>query len=190
MDTPHERIFLEASFNPKVRTYWLLSGCFVLLATIVGIPLIPVWLFVGYAITGHMLNRMKCTLTTRSLKVEKGMFVRVEKTVPLDKITDLGVVQGPVMRHLEIESLSIETAGSTSPTGATLSLTGIENGRAFRDAVLEQRDLISGPVGPATTAASGNQSMDPTANDAQTHAVLVDIRDSLQRIEASLNRSE
>jgi len=185
-----EQVLLQAEFNPRVKTYWLLGGCFVLTITLVGIPLIPVWLLAGYAITGHMLARMKCTLTTRSLKVEKGMFVRVEKTVPLDKITDLGVVQGPIMRHLEIESLSIETAGSTSPTGATLSLTGIENGRAFRDAVLEQRDLISSPVGPASTAASGNQSIDPTANDAQTHAVLVDIRDSLQRIEASLNRPE
>jgi len=30
----------------------------------------------------------------------KGIFNRVEKTVPLEKITDVGLEQGPVMRYL------------------------------------------------------------------------------------------
>jgi len=34
---------------------------------------------------------MECYLTGTDLKVNKGMFVRVEKTIPLEKITDLGI---------------------------------------------------------------------------------------------------
>jgi len=134
-----EQILIEAEFNRKVRTYWLLSGAIILTVTVFGIVLLPVWFVVGNFFTERYLERMKCTLTTRSLKVSIGLFVRVEKTIPLDKITDLGLVQGPIMRALDIEAVSVETAGQSSE-GSSVSLTGIVDGRAFRDAVLRQRD--------------------------------------------------
>lgn len=58
----------------------------------------------------------------------RGMFVRMEKTVPLDRITDPGLVQGPLVRPFDIEALSIETAGKSSH-GAVVQLAGIKDGR-------------------------------------------------------------
>ncbi len=50
-----------------------------------------IWLPLGTYFTRRYLSRMECYLTGTDLKVNKGMFVRVEKTIPLEKITDLGI---------------------------------------------------------------------------------------------------
>ena len=176
-----ERVLLEAEFNPKVCTYWLLSGGLILAVSVVGLPLAPLWFIVGTALTRRYLDRMACILTDRSLKVSKGWLVRVEKTVPLDKITDLGMVQGPIMRWLDIEALSIETAGQSSQ-GALVRMTGIRNARGFRDAVLRQRDAVATRLGaPAEGEAPGA----PRAASGLDGAVLTDIRDTLHRIEGT-----
>lgn len=104
---------------------------------------------------------MECLLTEKALKVRKGVFVRVEKTIPLDKITDMGMVQGPVMRYFDLHKLTIETAGQ-SGSGALVSLTGIKDVKSFREAVLDQRDEIAS-------------------------ALLSEIRDSLLSIEVTLD---
>ncbi len=122
-----------AEFSPKVRTYWLLSGALVLTITVVGIPLLLLWFPLGRMLTQRYLDRMSCVLTDKALKVGKGIWVRTEKTIPLDKITDMGMVQGPIMRHLDLHTLTVETAGQ-SGEGALVSLTGIVDARLFREA--------------------------------------------------------
>jgi putative membrane protein len=176
MQTSDEHTLLHASFNPKVRTYWLLSGALVLVATVVGIVLLPLWFIIGHKVTDWYLKRLTCELTDRSLKVGKGLFVRVEKTVPLDKITDLGLVQGPIMRYLGIEQLTVETAGQSSQ-GALVRLVGVENGRSFRDSVLRQRDLVV-----ATGSVESPVSDGPMATETAT--ILQEIRDGILRIES------
>ncbi|MGI9626915.1 MAG: PH domain-containing protein [Longimicrobiales bacterium] len=172
-------VLWEAEFNPKVRTYWLLSGALVLLVTLVGIVALPFWFLLGHYFTGRYLSHMRCTLTPKTLEVAKGMFVRVEKTVPLDKITDVGVVHGPVMRYLGLQALSVETAGQSS-AGALVKLTGIVDNEDFRAAVLAQRDRVVETVSAGETVAA--LPAVPSSSD----AVLVEIRDVLNRIEAGL----
>jgi putative membrane protein len=177
-----ERILWQAEFNERVTTYWLLNGAFILTITCVGIVLVPIWFLIGGFVTRKHLRTYSCTLTNRSLKVTKGWLIRMEKTVPLDRITDLGLIQGPLMRYFDIEALSIETAGQSSP-GALLALAGIKEGRKFRDAVLKQRDLVVGseedrqltPAGPPPPPAS-----------ADLTDMIQQIRDTLLRIEARL----
>jgi putative membrane protein len=180
------QVLREAEFNPKVRTYWLLNGTLILLVTIIGIPLLPFWLALGHWITGRYLDRMRCTLTRRTLEFSKGMLVRTEKTVPLDKITDVGMVQGPVMRFLDLQALSVETAGQSS-AGPLLKLVGVVDTQGFREAVLEQRDRMveklseEGGAGaiPASTPAAA-------AGDGESRELLTEIRDALLRIEAGM----
>jgi putative membrane protein len=179
-----EQVLWDAEFNPRVTTYWLFGGALTLTATIVGIVLLPFWFFFGGAVTHRYLKSFRCTLTNRSLKVAKGVWVRVEKTIPLDRITDVGLVQGPVMRFFDIEALSVETAGRSTP-GSLVQLAGIKDGRNFRDAVLKQRDLVVGSAEdrPATSAA-------PVTAAASTEGsadLLVSIRDTLLRIEEKLD---
>lgn len=174
-------ILEQATFNPDVRKYWLLGGSFTLFVTLIGIPLLPIWWLLGMWITGRYLERLECTLTKRTLIVKRGFFVRVEKTIPLDKITDLGMVQGPLMRMFDVQALSIETAGSTSQ-GALVKLYGIENAEAFRDTVLDQRDHMleketEDAPAPASTASSGPVS---DGFNAEAVALLREIRDELK----------
>jgi putative membrane protein len=175
------KVIWDAEFNPNVRTYWLLGGALVLAVTVVGIILLPIWFFVGNKLTGHYLKRMRCVLTEKALHFGKGLFTRVEKTVPLEKITDLGLVQGPLMRYFGIEALKVETAGQSSE-GALVQLLGIVETRKFRDAVLSQRDRL------AAAAPSEARRPDTTATSFPSSAtqVLTDIRDTLHRIERRL----
>ena len=175
---------VEAEFNPKVRSYWLLSGTLVLTATIVGIPLLPIWWIVGQWVTKRYLERMTCTLTERSLKVTRGIMVRREMTVPLDKITDVGLVEGPIMRYLDLQAVRVETAGQ-STAGAAIQLVGVREARQFRDTVLGQRDRIASgkPMGAASADV-------PVIAPDSAVSVLTEIRDTLRRIEDRLPAPE
>ncbi|MCZ6705579.1 MAG: PH domain-containing protein [Bacteroidetes bacterium] len=177
-----ERVIVRAEFNPDVRKYWLLTGVWILLVSVVGIPLLIFWWILGMYITGRYLERIECLLTEKSLIVRKGIFVRVEKTVPLEKITDLGMVQGPIMRYLNVEKVTIETAGQ-SAEGALISLTGIVDAENFRKQVLTQREALrsgSSPIALPVDSRSDDQVLD----------VLVSIRNSLSRIEHNLGESK
>ena len=175
--TSDERVIWDAEFNDAVTTYWLLSGALICVVTIVGIPFLPIWYFFGKWFTRKYLDSHRCTLTDRSLKVAKGVLNKIEKTVPLDRITDVGIRQGPIMRYLDIEALSVETAGQSSD-GALVHLAGIKDGRKFRDAVLAQRDVVVGSseVRPPT-------SPDIAVAGPEVIQLLTEIRDTLKSIE-------
>jgi putative membrane protein len=176
-----ETIIRQASFDPKVKTYWLLSGALIFVLSIIGIPLLLLWFPLGFYFTGRYLDRMECTLTNKALKVKKGVLVRVEKTIPLEKITDMALIQGPIMRAYGIERLTVETAGQ-SGAGALVSLTGIVLAQEFRETVLAQRDKVAEKSEP--TAGERQTPSAPTADG--TVAVLEELRDSVRRIERLL----
>jgi putative membrane protein len=180
-----ERVLWEAEFNPRVTTYWLLGGALILVATVVGIVLLPFWFLFGSLVTRRYLATYRCTLTNRSLKVAKGWLVKAEKTVPLDRITDLGLVQGPIMRLFDIEALTVETAGQSSG-GALVSLEGIKEGRKFRDAVLKQRDMVVGSQEDRPAQITADTSPAP---DARHVELLVEIRDTLLRLESKFGEN-
>lgn len=171
-----EQVLKRATFNKQVCTYWLLSGAMVFCLTIVGIPLLLLWFPIGLIVCQRYLASMECILTTRNLKVKKGIFVVREQTIPLDKITDIGLIEGPIMRLFDLQQLKVETAGQ-SGVGALLSLTGIEHGRTFREAVLQQRDQV-------TEFKRDDEQAAPAPNGNQQ--TLSEIRDSLLRIEQLL----
>ena len=177
-----EQVIRKAEFNPKVCTYWLLSGALVFVITVVGIPLLLLWFPLGLALTKRYLDRMECVLTDKALKVKKGILVRIEKTIPLEKITDMGMVQGPIMRSFDLHTLTVETAGQSGP-GALVSLTGIVDAKSFREAVLNQRDAMSSSKPSADVPASSQVPSD-------AGELLTEIRDSLHRIETLLEKSE
>ena len=172
-----ETIILEAKFNKKTGFYWLLSGAVIMVLTVVGIPVLALWLPFGMLLTGRYLDRMECLLTDKTLKVGKGLLTRVEKTIPLEKITDMGMVQGPIMRMLDLHKLTVETAGQSGP-GSLVSLTGIVGATEFRAAVLRQRDVL----------AKGGRAERAPSDSSQPSQIelLTEIRDSLRRLEDKL----
>ena len=179
-DSSNETIIAQASFNPRVKNYWLSLGTIICIFTVVGIPFLLIWIPLGLFLTGRILKSIQCTLTDKALKVKKGIWVRTEKTIPLEKITDLGMVQGPLMRHFDVEQLSVETAGQSGP-GALVQVQGIIGAREFRQKVLDQKDLMAGQ----SKSPSDSPSVSSSAHDDST---LNEIRDSLLRIEKLLTK--
>ncbi len=174
-----ETAIRKAEFSPKVKPYMVLSSTLGFAATIIGILFLPIWIPISLILSGRYLRSLECILTEKTLRVKRGILFKVEKTIPLDKITDLGASQGPIMRAFGIENITIETAGSSAP-GALVSLPGIVDPQPFRDAVLTQKDkLVSGQastanIDPAPAVISGGSDL------AETNDLLREIRDLLK----------
>ena len=201
-----ERILVEASFTPEAIKYHTMSATlgagalFIVIAGLLAIPtvgfslillLVPVgiWLAAQWYYQLYF-DKLSCILTDRKLKISKGLLFRTEKAIPLDKITDMQMNQGPLMRYLDLESMRVETAGNAgSAGGALVSLVGIRDSREFREAVLAQRDRV---VGTRDTGEPSHASSEPPAAtmpaSPDTLAVLTEIRDTLSRIESRLDR--
>ena len=137
-----EKCLLQASFNPKVKSYWTLLWVMIFAFTIVGIALTPVVALLVWIISGKMLSAMSAKLLERKLVVKRGILFVVEKSIPLEKITDVSLIQGPVMRLFGLHQLSFETAGQ-SGTGALVSLLGVNDANDFREAILKQKDNLT-----------------------------------------------
>ena len=137
-----ESSLLSASFDPKVKRYWLLLGMFTCVISMVGIPFIPIVALIIWLVAGRILAAMSATLLTRKLVVKRGVFFKEEKSIPLEKITDVALSQGPLMRQFGLYRLSFETAGQ-SGQGALVSLLGVIDAETFREAILKQKDEIS-----------------------------------------------
>lgn len=116
---------------------------------------------------------MSATITERKLVVKRGIFHKEEKSIPLEKITDVAMVQGPLMRVFNLYRLSFETAGQ-SAQGALVSLLGIDDAANFRETILSQKDAIS-----VTGTSTSGQSEDKQSE----MSVLID---SVKRIEGLL----
>ncbi len=171
-----ENTLLEARFSPKLGLYWLNSGAVLLGVTVVGIPLLLLWFPLGLLVTNRYIANMSAELTTKKLIVRKGILTRTENTVPLDKITDMAMIQGPLMRLFGIHKLTIETAGQ-SGAGALISLTGVEEVAEFRAAVMAQKSALSeSQIRPEAKADLATQTL----------ACLQSISETLVRIEARL----
>ena len=136
----------------------------------------------GQWVHRRQFESLEAELTGRSLNMRRGFLFRTQKNVPLDKITDLAVNEGPILRYLGLCALGVETAGGgAGTTMGQAQLPGVVDATKFRDAVLAQRDLVtSGGQVASPQAAPGAVTSDDSA--------LADMRDSLQRIEALLER--
>jgi putative membrane protein len=136
-----ERIILRATFNPAVKTYWLISLLLVSTISIVGIPFLIISIPIFFLISSKVLAAMSAIVTERKIVVKRGVFNKEEKSIPLEKITDVAMVQGPLMRVFNLYRLSFETAGQ-SAQGALVSLIGINDADTFRETILAQKDKL------------------------------------------------
>ena len=136
-----EKTILNATFDPAVKTYWLLNLLLLSTITVVGIPFLIISIPLFYLISSKILAAMSATVTERKLVVKRGVFQKEEKSIPLEKITDVAMVQGPLMRVFNLYRLSFETAGQ-SAQGALVSLIGINDADTFRETIFVQKDKL------------------------------------------------
>ena len=78
---------------------------------------------------------LRYCLDDKALRVEQGLLFRSRKTIPLDKITDLELVQGPLLRYFGMWTIKIQTA-STASQLPEATLLGLVNPDQVREEIL------------------------------------------------------
>ena len=121
----------------------LMLGAIGLMMWIVGVVIAFV-----YALTfGPWLSRkqadvLEYRLYESNLFVHQGVFFIKRKTIPLDRITDIVLVQGPLLRHFGLWRLDIQTAGSGQQR-AEAYLYGLTDPEQAKEIILNARDAVS-----------------------------------------------
>jgi putative membrane protein len=163
---------MAVEFDRKIIVYWWMMANLGLLVTVVGIIAMVVWIPFGWIVHKKQFEHMSGALTDRSINMRMGWLFKKQQNIPLDKLTDVSIHEGPILNAFGVVRMQFETAGA-----APFILTGVKNSDQFRDLVLQQRDsLVSTPQQSAPSDDS---------ND-----VLVEIRDILQQINANISNEE
>ncbi len=132
--------------------YWqhvILLGFLSLVTVGIGsIALIAYVLLVGPWLPRKQAAAMRFALEGTTLRVDKGVVFLARKAIPLDRVTDIVLTQGPLMRHFGLWSLRVQTAGAGShiPEGVLL---GVEEPERVRDLLIETRDEAASGAGGA-----------------------------------------
>ncbi len=84
-----------------------------------------------------------------TLRVDQGVFFLKRKAIPLDRVTDVVLAQGPLMKLCGIWELRIQTAGMGQGVPEA-ALYGLSEPEAVRDMLLAARDDVVGTSRPDT----------------------------------------
>ena len=178
-------LLAEAQFDRNIIGWArvLVSGY--LFITVVGILLIPFWLVFSFWYGAEYMRRVSARLTDQAVEIKIGVFFRKESTIPLNRITDVRLHDGPLMRHYGLRGLKVETAGASGQdSGSEGNLIGVIDAESFRNAVLAQRQrVIDAETGQGRPVAVEGA-------NAPANETLVEIRDILARIETQLSRQD
>ena len=173
------QVVLEGQFDKRVISYVRVVISLFMAITVVGILFIPFWLLFSLKYGPDFYGRLFVRLTPRTLEIRKGVYFRKEITIPLSRITDVRLHDGPLMRFFRIRGLKVETAGQSGQTSGTEGdLIGVIDAVEFRDAILRERERSVEGVQPAATPTPS------PATSGDTDSVLTEIRDILARIES------
>ncbi len=164
---------MSVEFDRKIIIYWWIMANFGLLASFIGIPLVLFWIPFGWIVHQKQFEHMSGALTNRSLNMRMGWLFKKQQNIALDKLTDVSISEGPILKALGVVKMQFETAGA-----APFILSGVKNADQFRDVVLQHRDSLM---------ASPNQQSNSSTESGD---VLIEIRDLLKEINTNLSSEE
>ena len=174
---------LTAEIDDRVKTYLFWTIVWVSAITVVGIPLLPfiaIFYWAWYAPRYNEHHTLRLTAT--GVESKRGVMFRSQTNVPLDRITDVSVHQGPLMRRFDVYKVTVESAGQTQEQGAA-SIFGIADPYAFRDAVLHNVELMKAGAGAGAAAVGVDAGVGVAAGSDASVELLTEIRDILARME-------
>ena len=128
------------------------------------------WTVLYYKSVVYQLNRTEMTW-------KRGVWFRKTGIVPYNRITNVDIVQGPVMRLFGISNLKIQTAGYSGSNGsAEIAIEGIEEPEPLRAMIM---DFVRGSA-PSAAATGvdipvGDTSAVPVSGSADVHALLAEV---------------
>jgi putative membrane protein len=126
--------------------YWL-HILYILLVGIwfVGIGLVIALIYAftwGLYLPGKQAEALHYWLDGKILRIDQGVFFLQRKAIPLDRITDITLVQGPLLRNFGLWSLKIQTAGNGGESTPEAVMVGLVEAEEIRDQLIKARDAI------------------------------------------------
>ena len=122
MTAARSEIYGEFEFDRGVlRKYWLVGtgvlfgvlGLFCAKPTFgASMLIVPIALALTYLWLELVFRRLRYDVDEDSVNIRQGVLFHVEKVIPLEKITDIKLMQGPLMRLFGVYNILIQTAGS------------------------------------------------------------------------------
>lgn len=121
----------------------LMTALFGVLLLGFGLVLVPLYLVAfGTWLPRKQAWALKYWLDGTTLRVDGGVIFLSRKGIPLDRVTDIVLVQGPLMRRVGIWGLRIQTAGMGAQR-AEATLWGLSEPQQVRDTLLKARDAAA-----------------------------------------------
>jgi membrane protein YdbS with pleckstrin-like domain len=147
---------LNTLFKPSVAlTTWFIVDFALIILVILSCLIVtqilasePDWLITGLILTGLFIlivifvawvrlyyQSMWYELRDDEMSWKRGVWFRRTGIVPYNRITNLDVIQGPVMRRVGISTLSIQTAGYSGQAVPEIRIEGIEHADDLRELI-------------------------------------------------------
>ena len=98
--------------------------------TVVPIAAIAFWNGLYYKTIIYHLSETEMTW-------KRGVWFRQTGIVPYNRITNVDIIQGPLMRFFKISNLRIQTAGYSAQKNAEIKIQGIENAEMLRELIMK-----------------------------------------------------
>jgi len=145
-----------------------------ILAIIVIVPVLVFSVWVGL-----YYQSMWYELRDDEVSWKRGVWFRTTGIVPYNRITNIDVRQGPVMRFLGISTLAIQTAGYSGQAVPEIRIEGMEHAEDLRELI---RSLVrqSGDGGDGTGGTVARIAAGPVTTDQKILNELVRIRQLLE----------
>ncbi len=176
MNDAHSADIVIARFNPLIRPYMVLQVGFVMVTTIIGIPLALIWfLGVGQWWARHYFDKLHCEIGDTEIRFRKGILFQVEKTIPLENIQDVTFIEGPLLKYFHLSILKFETAGQSANQAHDMQFVGIIDAHDFRQLILQRRQSVRNRMQPHKASANSDADDEQLAVLKSIQAQLVDI---------------
>lgn len=138
---PQYRSYLYASlavFTLILVLPWLIpvfwfSPFFV--AVFLGALVLATLIFIAYWIPLYY-NSVAYRLTGTEILWKRGVWFQQTGIVPYNRITNVDILQGPLMRFFSFSALRVQTAGYSAQARAEIILNGIENPEELQDLIM------------------------------------------------------
>lgn len=134
-DAVYRYLLVTYTLIVLIMTVWVFGA---------GILLAPLWwLVIGPPLHCRQVRALRYWLDGGTLRINQGFIFLQRKAIPLDRVTDIVLSQGPLARHYGVWNMKIQTAGTGQqmPEG---TLVGVINAEAARDLILKRRDRLAG----------------------------------------------
>ena len=102
----------------------------------IGIPILAIVLFTAFWIPLYYAS-IAYELTPTEISWKRGVWFQQTGIVPYNRITNVDIMQGPVMRYFSFSALRVQTAGYSAQARAEIHLSGIEQPQQLQDVIMQ-----------------------------------------------------